>query len=277
MRILCAIVTYNEDLRSTRVAASLGRLPQAWRERLQICCVENVGSERCVQARQSNRVPIDLNGVSGVAIATGCNGGLALGYNIALDYLAESACDNVLFLNSDADVSAALLDCLAAEVAARGADAPPCVLAPSLYSGGSKVSPFSKPSFTHPFAIISFLLCPRAVFGPEFRFPHEYWLDGIDLWFSRYLWKRSIEIREVPIALTHRLSVAEEFQRIAGWRYRNVLESEMLFYKNCGAPRWVTWRLLMRAVGRCAKYHRLDLLPELLHAFQYGVRSGPQL
>jgi hypothetical protein len=275
MRILCAIVTYNEELRSTRVAASLSRLPQTWRERLEVCSVANVGAERCVQARLSTRAPIDLNGIRGVAIATGCNGGLALGYNIALDYLAESACDYVLFLNSDAEVGAELLDCLSAELASRGSEARDCALAPSLYSGGSKVSPFSKPSFEHSFAIISFLLVPRAVFGPDFRFPAEYWLDGIDLWLSRYLWSRGIEIREVPIAVAHRLSVADEFRRIAGWRYRNVLESEMLFYKTCGAPRWVTWRLLMRALGRCARYQRLDLLPELLHALQYGVRSGP--
>lgn len=277
MRILCAVVTYNEDLAATPVAASLGRLPQAWRERLEICCVANVGSERCAQARHSNRVPIDLGGIRGVSIATGCNGGLALGYNIALDYLAQSTCDYVLFLNSDADVGATLLECFASEVAARGSDARPYALAPGLYSGGSKVSPFYKPSFEHAFAIISFLLCPRAVFGASFRFPAEYWLDGIDLWLSRYLWSSGVEIREVPIAVAHRLSVAEEFKRIAGWRYRNVLESEMLFYKRCGAPRWVTWRLLMRALGRCAKYQRLDLLPELLHAVQSGARSGPRM
>ena len=95
----------------------------------------------------------------------------------------------------------------------RGSEARDCALAPSLYSGGSKVSPFSKPSFEHSFAIISFLLVPRAVFGPDFRFPAEYWLDGIDLWLSRYLWSRGIEIREVPIAVAHRLSVADEFRR----------------------------------------------------------------
>lgn len=275
-RILCAVVTYNQAYTETPVAASLSRLPAARRADIEVCSVANEGgirSDRAIVNRQATLTEHDMRGVE---ISTGCNGGLALGYNIAVEYLRTSGCQYILFLNADAELTEDLLEGFDESLTTLDAKDQSLALAPSLYSSGIKVSPFTKPGFSHPFAIISFLFCHRSVFPPQFAFPADYWLDGIDLWLSRHLWANGVSIREIRRKVVHRLSVVDQFNEIEAWRYRNVVQSEIRFNQTFGAPRWVVWRLIMRASVRCTVRGRFDLLPELCRAVWLQARPNAQ-
>jgi len=261
-RVLCAVVTYNEVFDQTAVARSLANLPERWRRRIEICCAENEGPRRCDQPRSAVRSRHELEGMPVLKIETGCNGGLALGYNLAVPELLRSACEYILFLNSDAVVTEQLLDGFD-EAATRSAAQPVAALAPMLTSAGRTVSPFRKAGFRHPFWIISFLFCHRSVFPADFRFPAEYWLDGIDFWLSHDLWSRSIAVTPIAQQIEHQLSVAQQFGSIPGWRYRNIIASELRFHRRHGNGARAATVVVLRAACRCLLGGRADLLPQI--------------
>lgn len=264
-RILCALVSYNEPFAATRAAQSLAALPEHWRARLLICCVENSGSRRIDDFDPGPVASTRILGLEVIDISTGANGGLALGYNLALSLLSAHPCDQVLFLNSDSHVSLELLEAYAApQVNGRTFS----VQAPRLRSGSIAVSPFHKPGFRFEFYIIGFLLCDARLMGPAFRFPARYWLDGIDLWFSRYLHEAGATVRVVPVDVEHQLSVADGFATLPSWRYRNILVSELAFQRECRVPLWVRARLLARALVRCILHARIRLVPEIWRAWR---------
>jgi hypothetical protein len=263
-RILCAVVTYNEPFAATRAAQSLAALPEQWRARLLVCCVENSGSRRVDDLDPGPVASTHTMGLEVIHIATGANGGLALGYNLALRQLAAHPCDQVLFLNSDSHVSLELLEAYASPHANDVFSAQ----VPRLRSGSLTVSPFRKPGFRFEFYIIGFMLCDARLMGPDFRFPARYWLDGIDLWFSRYLHEAGARVRVVSIDVEHRLSVADGFATLPSWRYRNILVSELAFLRESRAPLWVRVRLPARALARCILHARMKLVPEIWRAWR---------
>ncbi len=265
IRILCAVVSYNESFAATRAAQSLAALPAHWRARLLVCSVENSGSRRVDDIDPGPVASTRILGLEVIDIATGANGGLALGYNLALRMLALYPCDQVLFLNSDSHVSLELLE--AYDATYPGGRAPGAQV-PRLRSGSMAVSPFRKPGFGIEFYIIGFLLCEARLLGPEFRFPARYWLDGIDLWFSRFLHEQGVKVRVVPVEVEHRLSVGDGFATLPAWRYRNILASELAFQRECRAPLWVRARLLARALARCILHARIRLVPEIWRAWR---------
>jgi len=265
LRILCAVVTYNEPFAVTRAAQSLAALPAHWRARLLVCCVENSGSRRVDDFDPGPVASTHILGLEVIDITTGANGGLALGYNLALRMLVAHPCDQVLFLNSDSHVSLELLE--GYDAAYHGGCAPGAQV-PLLRSDSMTVSPFRKPGFGIEFYIIGFLLCEARLLGPEFRFPARYWLDGIDLWFSRFLHEKRVKVRVVPVEVEHRLSVADGFTTLPAWRYRNILASELAFQRECRAPLWVRARLLARALARCILHGRIRLIPEIWRAWR---------
>ena len=262
-RILCAIVTYNEELERTAAFQSLLALPDHWRSRLQICAVANLGSQRCDQPKALSRAERTENDMLVLALETHCNGGLALGYNLAIAQLRESDCDYILFLNADSHVGVALLE----EFDGATAAARPLALAPTLVSAGRVVSPFRKPGFDHLFWIIGFLFCHRSVFSASFAFPAAYWLDGIDYWLSHELARQAVQVTPIELRIEHQLSVVQGFGSLPGWRYRNILAAELRFlrdYSSWGAL--ARARLVVRATGRCVLHGRTDLLREIVHA-----------
>src|SRR5262245_14223209 len=139
MRILCAIVTYNESFDATRAAKSLAALPDRWRERLEICCAINEGGARIDQCVSQERSESTWAGMPLVARRTGGNGGLALGYNLALEELRSGRCEFLLFLNSDSAVTTDLLDAFASALGTASTHLSR-VLAPRLTSGSIRVS-----------------------------------------------------------------------------------------------------------------------------------------
>jgi hypothetical protein len=262
-RILCAIVTYNEELARTAAYQSLLALPVHWRRRLEICSVANEGSQRCDQPKAMSSERRAVSDMPVLELRTHCNGGLALGYNLAIGQLRESSCDYILFLNSDSHVGTALLDAFAAKTA----NALPAALGPTLVSAGGIVSPFRKPGFGHLFWIIGFLFCHRSVFPAGFAFPAAYWLDGIDYWLSHELAQRGVQVMPLDVQIDHQLSVVQGFGSLPGWRYRNILAAEWSFLRDFSSrAAWARARLVVRAAGRCVLHGRTDLLREIIHA-----------
>lgn len=263
VRILCAIVTYNEALSQTTAFRSLSALPERWRVRLEICSVANEGSNRCDRPQAVSRSTTQVAGMPVLDIATHCNGGTALGYNLAVNELAESACDYILFLNADSTVSEELLDAFDATIGQPLEK--PIAAAPTLVASGRVVSPFRKRGFEHPFWIIGSLFCHRSVFPAGFSFPADYWLDGMDYWLSHVLWNRSITVAQLPVRIEHQLSVVQGFKSLPAWRYRNILSSEIRFLRAHGKrSRGVELIVRLRAAVRCVLHGRIDLLREIL-------------
>jgi GT2 family glycosyltransferase len=274
-RIFLAVVTYNERYATTAVASSLAALPASWKRRIEVYCVGNEGSVRCDQVSEPAATQTTVSDVRVEEAATGCNGGLALGYNLALQRFARSECQYVCFLNADANVTGALLD--AFDALAKSVD-PPRAMAPTLISGDDIVSPFRKAGIAHPFWIISFLFCRRDLLAADFRFPAEFWLDGIDYWLSHHLAQRSIPVTAMPLRIAHQLSVADGFRSLPGWRYGNVISSELSFNRKVGAPLWASIRVVLRATVRCIIKGRPDLLRPLYAAALRGAHrreKGP--
>lgn len=262
-RILCAIVTYNEALERTSAYQTLLALPEHWRRRLEICAVANQGSQRCDQAQSLLREQRTAGEMLLLELNTHCNGGLALGYNLAIEQLHESSCDYILFLNSDSKVTEALLDAFSAKTA----NATPAALAPTLIAGSLVVSPFRKPGFGYAFWIIGFLFCHRRVFAAGFVFPQAYWLDGIDYWLSHELTQRGVQVTPLDVQIEHQLSVVQGFGSLPGWRYRNILASELRFLREFSSWGVIAQaRLVLRAMARCLIHGRTDLLREIVYA-----------
>lgn len=263
-RVLCAVVTYNEDFVKTRACQTLAELPPTHKSRIVVCAVANEGPRSDSPTGTIERVDGELSGFRLIQLRPACNGGLALGYNLAVRKLEDFNCEYVLFLNADACVSGALFDQF--DRAIPTTDMPILACAPRLRSRSRIVSPFRRPGFAHQFFIISFMFCHRLLFPAPFRFPARYWLDGIDYWFSHHLWRAGVMIKELSIELPHHLSVTDAFPDIAAWRYRNVLATELRFNRENDVSILASYTQLARSAVRSLLNGRADLLPEVWSA-----------
>lgn len=271
-KILCAVVTYNESLPNTHSGRTLSLLPERWKKRLKICSVENEGSVVASGAKAS-KTESEFSGMQISQWMSHCNGGLALGYNLALLELKESPADYLLFLNADSHVDEALLDAFDASVE-KSISGQPMAFAPILWSDGLKVSPFKKAGFAYPFFIIGFMFCHRNLFQNGFRFPPEFWLDGIDYWFSHYLSVLNISVVEISIDIQHRLSVVDGFNSIPKWRYQNIISAELRFHRMFGGGRKLSSLVVaFRGAARCILHRRLDLLGAIWSAYRQNQRN----
>lgn len=271
--VLCAVVTYNESLQNTNSGRSLSLLPERWKRRLKICSVENEGSTTAAFNSEAMKDDGEFAGMQISQWRSRCNGGLSLGYNFAVMEFQNSEMDYVLFLNADSHVDEELLDAFDAFVR-NSTPIRPMALAPTLWSNGLKVSPFRKVGFAHPFFIIGFMFCHRDLFQRAFRFPAEFWLDGIDYWFSHYLAGLNISVVKIPVDIQHRLSVADGFRSIPKWRYQNIILAELKFHRMFGGGRKLNSLVVaFRGAAKCVVHMRLDLLGAIWRAYWQDQRN----
>lgn len=244
--ILVAVVTYKEDFSQCNAYQSLAACDSAMKERLIVVNTYNAAAE--------NKVEECIAGVNYVQISTTDNGGLAGGYNAAMNFAGESGITHVLFLNSDASFANDFLENLTLAIDKNRAD----FYYPELYSGSKRVSPFRKRGIGYEFYIIGFLCVKFDIFKTCLRFPKKFWLDGIDYWLSDEIAKRSLVGEYLGYRQSHNLSVKDQFHSIPYWRYENILISEVRFIAPYST--WQVFVILMRSMAKCAREKRFDLL-----------------
>lgn len=244
--ILVAVVTYREDFSQCNAYQSLAACDRAIKEKLIIINAYNGAAE--------NRIEEYAAGLDYVQISATDNGGLAGGYNAAMDFASEAGITHVLFLNSDATFAGDFLEKLTMAIDKDQAD----FYYPELFSGGKRVSPFRKRGIGYEFYIIGFFCVKFDIFKTGLRFPMKFWLDGIDYWLSSEIDRRSLVGEYLGYKQSHNLSVIDQFHNIPYWRYENILISEVRFI----APHstWQALVILLRSLAKCTREKRFDLL-----------------
>jgi len=137
------------------------------------------------------------------------NGGLALGYNEGMEHFSKVAeVDYLLFLNSDCQLSADILNQYAEAAASSDKD----FFYPKLVCQDIVVSPFRKPGFDYDFYIIAWTLVSKARLA-GYTFDMRYWLDGIDYDFSVWFKENGLRGEAMNATFTHDLSLITSYKQ----------------------------------------------------------------
>jgi hypothetical protein len=261
------IVTYQERFGETSAFRSILSLPEALRASLNIVSVCNSAD---VDEPEDAGGYYTTCGLRYREMLCRDNGGLAGGYNASLPIAIGDGADAVLFLNADAVVESwfveSLLEALTHDHDFDG-------FAPTLYSGASKVSPFRKRAFKHDFYIIGYLCLRVGPFVRALHFPQQFWLDGIDYWLSAELAEAGMRINVAARRVTHDLSVADHFDSLPVWRYRNILLSERVFLKSQQRLFFDLCIVYGRAFLRCLRFRRFDLANVVAKEFMAAINE----
>jgi hypothetical protein len=259
-------VTYNQRLDETGMPAALAALPASVARRLKLLNMVNRSAPAGAAGVERE---VHCGRVVAREIETAGNGGLAGGYNLGLDRIRPRPGDHILLLNSDSAIDELFLaDVFTRLDQQRSGSCATIGYCPTLVSAGRQVSPFRCTGFDHDFYIIAYLCLDAAFFAGGRRFPDRYWLDGIDYWLSAELQAAGLQPSLLPHRIGHDLSVVDHFVSLPRWRYANIIASVVNFYADLQRPRLATCYVLARAVARCLRFRRFDLV---------GIPAGQML
>lgn len=175
--------------------------------------------------------------------AAGKNAGLAAAYNRALDIAQERGFSWLLLLDQDSVLPPDFLELLRSEGRKYAANDEVAAIVPIVCSGDVVISPrqvgfFGLKPFSH---------APRGIQDAEMMainsgtavrcdfvrsiggFNRAYWLDYLDHWLFRQIYKSGKKAAVLPCCVEHSLSVQDYRRNISPARYRSILGGESAF------------------------------------------------
>jgi hypothetical protein len=259
---ICAvIVLYRERAEDSTTVRSLQQVlaqSAALASRLLVCVYDN--------SPEPAPLPPQLFPCSYVSFQPRQNMGLAVAYNTALGVAKECGSPWLLLLDSDTEVTNAYL-----QASLQACDADPhqqvAALVPHIVEGRLVHSPrfcrrWSRPALPlaasgvfqqELIAMNSGSIVRISVLNRIGGFHPDFWLDYLDYWLFRKLYKEGYRVYVLPERLEHSLSFADPVARMSLQRYRNMLQAEGYFIKKFGY-RWEKLRLRFVLLKRAAKF-----------------------
>ncbi len=153
---------------------------------------------------------------------------LAQAYNEGVSYALSRGYSHVVLLDHDACLSKAYIHALHQALACDAKS----VWVPTLLSEkGERLSPFRRWGMT--VAFNSGMMLPLPVIQAFGGFNPAYPLDYLDHWVCYRLAQCRVEVRTLPVSMTHVLSVSD-YSRVTEWRYKSLLEAEKRFAHEVG-------------------------------------------
>ncbi len=179
------------------------------------------------------------------------NSGLVKAYNAAAVTARDAGYEWLLLLDQDSHLPADFLE--QAEAATRNATDDAVALVPTVVSDGIHRSPVRAildfpVNFRHAkdlgvsptpiYAINSGMLVRTAFLEEIGGYSNRFWLDAVDHWFCREVYRRGKRIAIFDTQIEHSISVNEPDKPLSISRYQSILESQSTFVMSSG--RWRT-------------------------------------
>lgn len=225
-------------------------------------------------------------------ISNGDNLGIRGGYEAARQRASELGFDWLWLLDQDTVLPKAYFEVVAKALDEVGRNEDCAAICPLVESEGRVISPLGKfgqpaegcvailPPGSVTSAVNSGALVRRSFVDALGGFDARLWLDGLDHWLFLSLRARQRQVAVAGARLEHALSVLGTGSYVPVSRYRSILASERILYRELYS-RGERARYLLRLVFRCVKhplrYRSLDYLgPTLgqLAALVFNRREG---
>lgn len=176
---------------------------------------------------------------------------LAKAYNKGLEYAKENGYAWLVLLDADTKVTELYLKAVQETV---GSQRPESVYCPVLIGeNGQQLSP--KKVYGIPVAFNSGLLLPVAVIDCLGGFNEDYPLDYLDYWMCYQLQQHHVDLRTLPVQMTHSLSL-QTYAYMPSCRYASLLAAEKRFAQETGNKKRYKWRLFGRWLKWVLTGHR---------------------
>jgi GT2 family glycosyltransferase len=257
MNITIVVVLYNLKVEDSKTIQSLRKLFNQCEEKgkFQLYLYDN-----SVNAQEfDSKVLGDLNTYY---IHDNRNLGIATAYNYAFDKAKENGSDWLLLLDHDTELTKEYL--LEIENSIQSIDHNVVAVVPQIVSENTMISPVSADSLrplssqrpqaglqTEPVMAINSGAFIRVSFLEEMNgFNEEFPLDYLDHWLFYEIYQRGYRVWVMESCLGHDLSVMN-YDNVSLNRYRSILDSEILFYKQYKKELLPSYRIQL--VKRLAK------------------------
>jgi GT2 family glycosyltransferase len=207
------------------------------------------------------------------------NNGIASAYNEALRLAQERGIEWLLLLDSDTEVTPAFLESGLASAARLEDQGRVAVIVPHIVEGEVVHAPrWVGPLRRDPVPLSFHGLAEReivsvnsgcwvrvSVLTAAGGFNPKFWLDYLDYWLFRHLYRNDYKAFIMDQKLQHSLSFADPVNRMTLERYRNMLKAEKLFTRDYGSP-WERFRRRLVLLKRAARFALVNRRREFVYS-----------